>query len=74
MQVYYIPSKDYVVSSGDFDNTRKDNDTSNSSTSYTITGLTPATTYVVYLTAFTGAGEGNSSVNVTNFTISDRKF
>ena len=43
-------------------------DTPDNSTSFTIKGLMPATNYIVYLSAFTGAGEGNFSVSITNLT------
>ena len=34
----------------------------------------PATNYTVYLSAFTGAGEGNFSVSITNLTMFDGKI
>ena len=47
--------------------------TPDNTTSFTITGLMPATSYTVYLSAFTGAGEGNFSVSITNMTMLDGK-
>ena len=62
------------MNSNDFDDTMKFNDTEDNRTSYTIMNLISDTTYTVTLSAFTGAGEGKNSVNVTNMTISDRKY
>ena len=56
------------------DTNRKFIDTPDNSTSFTITGLMPATNYTLYLSAFTGAGEGNFSVNITDMTTFDGKF
>ena len=49
-------------------------ETPDNGTSFTIMNLTPDTTYTVNLSAFTGAGEGDFSVSVTNMTIRDRKY
>ena len=43
-------------------------------TSYTIMDLIPNTNYDVRLSAFTEAGEGNRSVNVTGTTFPDGKY
>ena len=40
-------------------------DTPDNGTSFVITGLIPRTTYTVFVSAFTGAGEGINSTNVT---------
>ena len=63
-----------MVTSNDFDDTRKSVDTEDNSTSFTITNLIPDTTYTVFLSAFTGAGEGNFSVSITDMTFSDREY
>ena len=57
LQIYYQPGSDTSI---------KTIDTPDNSTNFTITGLMPATDYTVYLSAFTGAGEGNFSVSITN--------
>ena len=44
-------------------------DTPNNTTTYAVHGLMPATTYTVFLSAFTGAGEGNNSTSVMNDTL-----
>ena len=49
-------------------------DTPDNTTTFTITGLMPATNYIVYLSAFNGAGEGNFSVSIMNFTTFEGKF
>ena len=64
LQIYY--------QSG-FDTTVKNIDTTDNITSFTITGLMPSTNYTVYLSAFTGAGEGNFSINITSTTIFEDK-
>ena len=64
-QIYYVPSKSYEVSSNDFDGSVMNMNTSDNGTIFVINGLIPETTYTVYLSAFTGAGEGNNSTNVT---------
>ena len=43
-------------------------DTLDNTTSFTLTGLTPATNYTLFLSAFTGAGEGDNSTSVTDST------
>ena len=48
-------------------------DTPDNITNFTITGLMPSTNYTVYLSAFTGAGEGNFSINITSTTIFEDK-
>ena len=64
LQIYY--------QSG-FDATIKNIDTLDNTTSFTITGLMPSTSYIVYLSAFTGAGEGDFSVSITNMTTFEGK-
>ena len=66
-QIYYEPATGV-------DTSIKSIDTTDNITSFTITGLMPATNYTVYLTAITGAGEGNISVKITNFTKFDGKL
>ena len=73
-QIYYDPSKNYEVSSDDFDDSLRNVDSPNNETSFIITDLIPETNYTVYLSAFTGAGEGNLSVSRTITTLSDRKY
>ena len=63
-----------MVTSNDFDDTRKSVDTEDNRTSFDITDLIPDTNYIVSLSAFTGAGEGNFSVSITNMTFSDREY
>ena len=63
-----------MVTSNDFDDTRKFVDTEDNRTSFTIIDLIPDTNYIVSLSAFTGAGEGNSSVSIMNTTVRDRKY
>ena len=58
----------------DLDTSIKNIDTPDDSTSYTTTGLIPATYYTIYLSAFTRAGEGSISVNITNFTSFDGNY
>jgi len=43
-------------------------DTENNRTIFTVTGLTPASMYTVFLSAFTGAGEGRNSSKVMDGT------
>ena len=52
-----------------FDTSTKFIDTPDNTTTYTIHGLMRATTYTVFLSAFTGAGEGNNSTSVMNDTL-----
>ena len=73
LQIYYDPSKRYEVVNQVFDTNRMSVDTTNNSTSYTITGLIPDTNYTVSLSAFTGAGEGILSNSVRNSTSNDRE-
>ena len=49
-------------------------DTPNNDTSFTVPNLIPQTDYVVFLTAFTGAGEGNRSNNSTSSTPGGGKY
>ena len=51
-----------------FDTSTMSRDTPDNSTSYTVDGLISATTYTVFLSAFTGAGEGNMSSEVIDKT------
>ena len=67
-QIYYDPSKPYNVTSNDFNDTIMTVDTLNNETNFTVTNLIPDTNYDVYLSAFTGAGEGNFSDSITNMT------
>ena len=60
--------------SNDFDDSIRNIDTPNNETNFTITDLIPETNYAVYLSAFTGAGEGNFSVSRINSTLSNRKY
>ena len=62
------------VEDEDFDTSTKYIETADNSTSFTITGLIPATNYTVYLSAFTEAGEGNISVIITSFTSFDGTY
>ena len=62
------------MSSNDFDDSIRNIDTPNNATNFTITDLIPQTNYTVYLSAFTGAGEGNISVSRTVSTLSIRKY
>ena len=73
-QIYYDPSKDYMVSSEDFDDNVMEVDTPDNRTSFTITGLIPNTNYTVNLSAFTGAGRGDFSINIRSLTPSDSKY
>ena len=52
-----------------FDSSTNFIDTPDNTTTYTVHGLMPATTYTVFLSAFTGAGEGNNSTSVMNDTL-----
>ena len=65
LQIYY--------QSG-FDTTIKNIDTTDNITNFTITGLMPSTNYTVYLSAFTGAGEGNFSISITIATMFEGKM
>ena len=65
LQIYYQSS---------FDITIKNIDTPDNITNFTITGLMPSTNYTVYLSAFTGAGEGNFSINITTTTMFEGKM
>ena len=56
------------MSSNDFDDGVMSMDTQDNGTSFTITGLTPGTNYRINLSAYTGAGEGEFSVSVTEST------
>ena len=58
----------------DIDTSTKYIETADNNTSFTITGLIPATNYTVYLSAFTEAGEGNISVIITSFTSFDGTY
>ena len=49
-------------------------DTPNNSTNFNIVGLMPSTNYTIYLSAFTGAGEGNFSVSITVMTMLEGKI
>ena len=49
-------------------------DTPNNSTNFNIAGLMPSTNYTIYLSAFTGAGEGNFSINITIMTMLEGKM
>ena len=49
-------------------------DTPNNSTNFYIASLMPSTNYTIYLSAFTGAGEGNFSVNITVMTMLEGKM
>ena len=49
-------------------------DTPNNSTNFNIAGLMPSTNYTIYLSAFTGAGEGNFSVSITVMTMLEGKI
>ena len=61
------------MTSNDFDDAIKTIDTTDNRTSLTVSDLIPDTTYTVSLSAFTGAGEGNISVSITDMTPTDRK-
>ena len=52
----------------------KNADTTDNITSFTITGLIPSTNYTVYLSAFTGAGEGNFSISIKRTTMFEGKI
>ena len=49
-------------------------DTPNNSSNSNIVGLMPSTNYTIYLSAFTGAGEGNFSDSITVMTILEGKI
>jgi len=51
-----------------FDTSTLHIDTADNITMITLTGLIPATTYTVSLSAFTEAGKGNISSTTTNMT------
>jgi len=53
----------------DFDTSTKFTDTPDNTTTYTVHGLMPYTTYTVFLSAFTGAGEGDKSTSVIDDTL-----
>ena len=56
------------MSSDDFDDDLKSINTPDNETSFTIYGLTPGTNYVVCLSAYTGAGEGDKSFSISVLT------
>ena len=60
LQIYYQSA---------FDTIEESIDTLDNTTSFTITGLMPSTSYTIYLSAFTGAGEGTFSVSIMNTTM-----
>ena len=53
------------MSSDDFDDNLKSMNTPDNETSFTLYGLTPGTNYVVCLSAYTGAGEGDKSFSIS---------
>ena len=65
LQIYYQSHCDKTV---------KVIDIPDNITTFTITGLISSTNYTVYLSAFTGAGEGDFSVNITYTTVSVGKM
>ena len=64
LQIYYQSGFDTII---------ENIDTLDNTTSFTVTGLMPSTSYTVYLSAFTGAGEGDFSVNITSTTTFEGK-
>ena len=69
MQIYNLQ----IYYQSGFDTTIKNIDTPDNITSFTITGLMPSTNYTVYLSAFTGAGEGNFSAVIITMTMFEGK-
>ena len=69
-----LPSTLQIYYQSGFDTTIKNIDTTDNITSFTITGLMPSTNYTVYLSAFTGAGEGNVSTSITVATMFEGKM
>ena len=65
LQIYYQSS---------FNTTIKNIDTTDNITTFNITGLMPSTNYTVYLSAFTGAGEGNVSTGIIVATMFEGKM
>ena len=61
------------MTSNDFNDTVMIMDTPGNGTSFIITNLIPDTTYTVFMSAFTGAGEGINTSSITNETLPDRK-
>ena len=62
-----MPMKTYETSEP-FDTSIRAVNTTDNNTTSTVTGLIPATRYTVFLSAFTGAGEGDNSSSVINDT------
>ena len=69
-----LPSTLQIYYQSGFDTTVKNIDTTDNITSFTITGLMPSTNYTVYLSAFTGAGEGNVSTSIIIATMFEGKM
>ena len=61
------------MTSNDFDDAIMTMDTPDNGTSFVIHNLIPDTTYTVFVSAFTGAGEGNNTVTIADKTPPDRK-
>ena len=61
------------MTSDDFNNATMAVDTPDNETSFIITNLIPDTTYNVFMSALTGAGEGNNTATIIDITPPDRK-
>ena len=72
LQVYYTPMKSYMVNDTSYNSSQQQIDVT--ATQVTLTGLYPATTYQMYVTAFNGAGEGNRSLTAIEDTFPARKI
>ena len=61
------------MTSNDFNNAMMAMNTPDNGTSFVITNLIPDTTYTVFMSALTGAGEGNNTATITDITPPDCK-
>ena len=64
--------KSYMVNDTSYNSSQQQIDVT--ATQVTLTGLYPATTYQMYVTAFNGAGEGNRSLTAIEDTFPARKI